>query len=546
VEIHISSPAFPTDLAQYFPTYQEGVGGPVSMFSPPLSFWGTKNPPGGGGSTFILPSGLTFDPATFPNATFTNPTDGVVHAYHCGYWGNWQFQVSGYTQSSSTIEWVNGGYQEARGCKTGSSWYLENIFELLDSPSEWYFDTRTNLLYYYPNSTQLPTTGIFPQSQTLLAITGNKLFPVRNVTLSGLTFSHSRQQFFKPYEVPSGGDWSVHRGGAVIVEGTEGTVIENNLFQAVGGTGLLISNYNRDTLVSGNEFYLTGEGAIVNLGTAGLMDGVTGNYPVGVHIKSNLVHDIGIWGKQVGAIYQSIAPESLIEKNVFFNGPRAGININDGFGGGQVIQDNLLFNFVRETADHGPINSWDRQPYITTFNTGSPDIYPKQNQISRSFLFGGYGSAWPIDHDDGSAYYLDQHNVVIYGGSKNYLGHSKINRFNVYVNPEASVWGGMRCMNEYTGAKEEEYSSNICASESTDGNIYNLGTCSTTDFSQVPVTSNNSYWFPTGVQITVTCGSNSLSLAQWQALGRDAGSSSNGPATADQIIGWIKAALNGP
>lgn len=41
-----------------------------------------------------------------------------------------------------------------------------------------------------------------------------------------------------------------------------------------------------------------------------------------------------------------------MEGNIFFNGPRSGININDGFGGGNVFQFNLLFNWVRETSDH--------------------------------------------------------------------------------------------------------------------------------------------------------------------------------------------------
>ena len=54
-----------------------------------------------------------------------------------------------------------------------------------------------------------------------------------------------------------------------------------------------------------------------------------------------------------------------IERNVMFNGPRAGINFNDGFGGGHFMENNLLFNWVRETKDHGPFNSWDRQPYLT-------------------------------------------------------------------------------------------------------------------------------------------------------------------------------------
>ena len=33
--------------------------------------------------------------------------------------------------------------------------------------------------------------------------------------------------------------------------------------------------------------------------------------------------------------------------------PRALINFNDGFGGGNVIESNLMFNANRETSDHG-------------------------------------------------------------------------------------------------------------------------------------------------------------------------------------------------
>ena len=49
--------------------------------------------------------------------------------------------------------------------------------------------------------------------------------------------------------------------------------------------------------------------------------------------------------------------------NIFYNGPRAAVNLNDQFGGGNVLARNLIFNAVRETADHGPINSWGRTPY---------------------------------------------------------------------------------------------------------------------------------------------------------------------------------------
>ena len=63
-------------------------------------------------------------------------------------------------------------------------------------------------------------------------------------------------------------------------------------------------------------------------------------------------------------VFQAKSCETTFERNLLFNGPRAGINLNDGFGGGSNISQNLIFNFCRESGDHGPINSWNRQPYV--------------------------------------------------------------------------------------------------------------------------------------------------------------------------------------
>ena len=38
--------------------------------------------------------------------------------------------------------------------------------------------------------------------------------------------------------VPSGGDWSLYRGAAFYIEGTENVVVDNCLFKRVDGNGL--------------------------------------------------------------------------------------------------------------------------------------------------------------------------------------------------------------------------------------------------------------------------------------------------------------------
>ena len=51
------------------------------------------------------------------------------------------------------------------------------------------------------------------------------------------------------------------------------------------------------------------------------------------------------------AWFQAKSMQTTLRHNLFFSGPRAGINFNDGFGGGNVIDSNLLFNFCRESSD---------------------------------------------------------------------------------------------------------------------------------------------------------------------------------------------------
>ena len=53
-----------------------------------------------------------------------------------------------------------------------------------------------------------------------------------------------------------------------------------------------------------------GDNAIVAVGSAQLMDGTDGNQPRGTKVIGNLVHEVGVFGKQVCAYVQSLACET--------------------------------------------------------------------------------------------------------------------------------------------------------------------------------------------------------------------------------------------
>lgn len=219
------------------------------------------------------------------------------------------------------------------------------------------FVDNNKRLYYYPNGTITSVKKIVATNlERIFSIQGSQSLPVANIILNGLTFRETCSTYLSDYEVPSGGDASVHRSGTVFIEGAENITISNCLFYAVGGNALTLSNYVRNTLVLKNEFVWSGDSAIILLGSANLIDATDGNQPRRNKIVQNLVHEIGMFGKQTSPYFQSLACETVLQGNVMFNGPRAGINFNDGMGGGNLVQNNLLFNLVRETGDHGPFS----------------------------------------------------------------------------------------------------------------------------------------------------------------------------------------------
>lgn len=145
-----------------------------------------------------------------------------------------------------------------------------------------------------------------------------------------LTFTESRVTFLEQYEVPSGGDWSVHRGGALLVQDAENVSVAGCVFDQVGGNGAIFSNHVWRSAITDSEFVRTGDSAIILLGSTNGVDGSAPTYPNHNTLARNHLHEVGLYGKQTSCVGQFLTANSTIEDNVCYNGPRAGININDG------------------------------------------------------------------------------------------------------------------------------------------------------------------------------------------------------------------------
>ena len=155
------------------------------------------------------------------------------------------------------------------------------------------------------------------------------------------------------------------------------------------------------------------------------------------------MHECGIMQKQSSPWAQAITSGTKLEANVFFNLPHTGVMFIDGFGGGDELVGNIIFNANRESVAHGTINSWERQPYIndmgmlrdhtsninpsvaeldagatpgyTLAPMGLPTVIGRFRRIHRNFLVANYNSLAPHYTDDGSSRFLSYLNYNVYG-----------------------------------------------------------------------------------------------------------------------------------
>eukprot|EP00035_Acanthoeca_spectabilis_P019901 m.430160 g.430160 ORF g.430160 m.430160 type:complete len:990 (+) comp17121_c0_seq1:2833-5802(+) len=418
--------------------YSGGIGGPCEVFDPPFSYWCSAHPAGGGGFQYYVPSGMQLPDAVFPEgAGTTNWSLGgagaTVHAFRRSHWASWMFDVDGVTED--TIKFGAGGYQGCRG-GPGQDWFVENVIELLDFPGEHYIDTKQDppMLYYAANTTSGPPPSNFdaavPMLKILLRVNETQANPVKNLVISNVNFRDAAPTYMDPHGVPSGGDWALERLGALFFEGTTGLSVDSCQFERLDGNGIMLSGFHRAAAITNSHFAWTGGSAIAAWGrTDELSDGgvngwdaTKGDIPQGTRVEGNIMRESGIWEKQSSCFFQAKTAGSVLLRNLCFNLPRAGFNFNDGAGGGDQVHGNLIFNSCRETSDHGPINSWDRQPYVTTFGIegpGVPTAHMVPRNISYNFLVANYGGGnGAVDNDDESLRYDNNHNFQVYGHQK--------------------------------------------------------------------------------------------------------------------------------
>jgi hypothetical protein len=210
------------------------------------------------------------------------------------------------------------------GFAAGGMHRIQNAYEFLDTPGEFYFDRASSTLYYYAGSENMADAVVYaPAVTTLIDICGTSTTNrVRNLTFKGLTFAYTEAEL--PQVAGSSGktscqgatwckafantDWHADQYraydvmvGAIHVSSAESIHFIENKIQHIGNEGISLINDVSHCRIVGN--------AITDIGGSGIQighpqhiyegDGGTGEkYPPSVEgvcrnntIQNNLIYD---------------------------------------------------------------------------------------------------------------------------------------------------------------------------------------------------------------------------------------------------------------
>ena len=423
----------------------------------------------------------------------------------------------------------------------GARYYVENVFEALSEPGEWYLDRPGGKLYYLPKAGEEigKTQLVAPVSKQLLKLVGKAESNqyVEFLRFQGLTFQHTDwAQMDDGMAAANQAAWNVP--GVIYLEGAKNCSIEDCRIRGIGWYGVELADGCQGNRIVGNEVADMGAGGVKINGSdaAGPLYARTGNnritdnhihaggrifrsavgvlsrHSFGNTIAHNHIHDLFYTGISVGWVWgyrESVSCDNLIEKN----------HIHDI---GQAV-----------LSDMGGIYTLGVQPGTVI-----------RGNLIHDITKDGYGG-WAIYPDEGSSHEIIENNVCYRTNDQvfhQHYGRENIVRNNIFAFGDSTVARYSR-VEEHVGFTFER---NILLS---DGRPFFMG-----DYGpkgRRMLSDLNLYWDTAGKNLfTDKKGPNKetiyLDLAAWQAQGHDQHSVVADPLLADPRHGDFTLSADSP
>ncbi len=330
--------------------------------------------------------------------------------------------------------------------------YVENAYELLGTPGQFYLDRKSRTIYYVPRAGEdLSRADVeLPWLEKLVDGRGTAAAPVHDIVFSGIQFSYAAwlgasgpdgfSEIQAGYQVtgpegyakqglcslvPGGmcpyGAWTKEPGN-VALSYAHDVRFARDAFVHLGGAGLDLGDGAQHCVVEGSVFTdVSGNG--LQLGGVDAPLAPYAEQTSDNRIDNNLFENIGAEFRGGIGIVVGYAQRTSIDHNQLDHTPYATISI--GWGGwpdkiqqaGQanysnhnVIADNLIHNFMQVLSDGGGIYTQGRTG--KTLEDGE--------RVAGNVIYSQYGSGHGIYTDNGSSMITVDGNAMFHTNHDNW------------------------------------------------------------------------------------------------------------------------------
>ena len=367
-----------------------------------------------------------------------------IRALHSHRWGSNCYRAYKDVSGEVKLEWVGNNNRGSEALE--SSVIVENVFNELDCPNEFYYNNDSGELFFYSEE-NISTADIqYSVKQTVLNIENCDA----HFHFSNIGFHRTDNSMFKcDWQRYLRSDWAFNTSSGVKIKDSSNITFSSCVFSDLGNTAVQILNDSSNIEFDSCDFVNSFSGGILIRGDKSstycssswendnhitYMEhpdkvGERNNlYPKGIVVDNCLFKNLGTQDLQCAGVCISLAKNVTVKNSTVCYMPRAGINICENAFGGHKIIGNDIYECVRETGDHGPFNSWGRDRFwsLKKFDTvGKYGRYKRKyalidmtqrNEIAANRVNGSRG--FGIDLDDGSSGYDIHHNLCIGVGIK--------------------------------------------------------------------------------------------------------------------------------
>jgi hypothetical protein len=427
-----------------------------------------------------------------------------------------------------------GSLKDERG--EFARYFVENVYEALDTPGQWYLDRAAGKLTYLPlPDERLETTVIIaPRLTELVRLQGEEGGRVAHVHFENLTFAHQHWELPPSVSGYIQAAWGVP--GAIILEGAEACVFHGCTVAHVNGYGIEVLAGSTGNVIAASVIHDAGGGG-VKIGHEQLLphqsavgEQMLGEVPpIATTVADCTIRDCGhIYPSAIG-IWIGNSGWNRIVHNHIFNCDYTGISCGWtwGYGPTRTVANRIEHNHIHH-INHREILSDNGGIYTLGIQPGTV----LRGNVIHDISCYGYG-AWGIYPDEGSSEMRVEQNLV-YGTKKasysTHFGRDVLVQHNIFALSQHDHLG--------LGARFEEHRStvfrhNICVPAN--GRIQ--GDCNEPEYYTAE---KNLFWPLDGTPLTFNKAGfeePKLGLAELQQKGHQAGTIVADPLFADAAGG---------